>query len=94
MEIAIVEVIMNELQMQQIVERFSQKSEPELGEIKVTQVSDFKTVYVEHIDGVGRSIVLSEYKVDGKKFWAGYSSNSSTVFISLASRTGINPSKI
>ena len=77
---------MNEMQMIKIVEQFSRKSEPEEGQVKVTRVPDYKTVYVEQIGGIGRSIILSEYKVDGKTYWAGYSLRSETVFVSQASR--------
>lgn len=77
---------MNDEQMIQIVERFSRKVDPVEGQVKVTRVQDYKTVYVEEIDGYGRSIVLAEYTVDGKKYWAGYSPNSATVFVSQASR--------
>ncbi|MFA5837793.1 MAG: hypothetical protein WC837_12645 [Bellilinea sp.] len=77
---------MNEKQITQIVEQFSRKSEPVEGNVKVMRVPDYKTVYVEHIGEVGRSITLSEYKVDGKIYWAGYSSRSDTVFVSQASR--------
>jgi hypothetical protein len=77
---------MNEMQMTRIVEQFSRKVEPIEGQIKVTRVPDYKTIYVEQFDGVGCSIVLSEYKVDGKTYWAGYSSRSETVFVSQASR--------
>jgi len=77
---------MNEKQMIEIVEQFSRKSEPVEGQVKITQVPDYKTVYVEQIAGVGRSIILTEYKVDGKTYWAGYSTLSETVFLSQASR--------
>jgi len=77
---------MNELQMTRIVEQFSRKSEPVAGQIKVTRVPDYKTVYVEQFNGTGRSIVLAEYKVDGKTYWAGYSPLSDTVFVSQAWR--------
>jgi len=77
---------MNGMQMLKIVEQFSRKSEPVEGQVKVTQVPDYKTVYVEQIGEEGRSIILSEYKVDGKTYWAGYSSRSDTVFVSQASR--------
>ena len=77
---------MNEMQMLKIVEHFSRKSEPVEGQVKVTRVPNYKTVYVEQIGEIGRSIVLSEYKVDGKTYWAGYSSRSETVFVSQASR--------
>jgi hypothetical protein len=77
---------MNELQMIKIVEQFSRKSEPVTGQIRITRVPDYKTVYVEQINGSGSSIVLSEYKVDGKTYWAGYSMLSDTVFVSQAYR--------
>ncbi len=77
---------MNEKQMTQIVERFSRKVDPMKGQVKVTRVPDYKTVYIEEIDGVGRAIVLAEYTVDGKTYWAGYSPNSETVFVSQAIR--------
>lgn len=76
---------MNERQMTQIVERFSRKVDPAPWQIKVTQVPDYKTVYIEEFDGVGRSIVMTEYQVDGKSYWAGYSMYSQTVFVSLGS---------
>lgn len=75
---------MNEVQMIKYVEQFSRKNEVEEGQVKITRVPDYKTVYVEQIGGEGRSIVLSEYKVDGKTYWAGYSSRSDTVFVSQA----------
>jgi hypothetical protein len=77
---------MNQIEMLKIVERFSRKSEVVGGQIKVTQVADFKTVYVETIGEIGRSIFLSEYKVDGKTYWAGYSTRSETVYVSQANR--------
>lgn len=77
---------MNEMQMAKILEGYSRKSEPEAGQVKVTRVPDYKTVYIEQIGDYGRSIVLTEYKVDGKTYWAGYSSLSETVFVSQASR--------
>lgn len=77
---------MNEKQMLTIVEQFSRKSEPVAGQVKVIRVADYKTVYVEQIGDSGRSIILYEYQVDGKTYWAGYSSISETVFVSKASR--------
>ena len=71
-------------QLLKIVQQYSRKSEAGYGDIKVTRVADQKTVFVEQIDGVGRAIMLSEYKVDGATYYAGYSSRSQTVYISLA----------
>lgn len=87
---------MNELQMIDIVERFSRKTDPVEGQVKTTRVPDYTTIYIEEIDGIGRSIVMAEYKVDGKTYWAGYSPNSSTVFVSQVSEDawlGNNPIK-
>lgn len=73
---------MNEMQMIKIVEQFSRNSEALEGQVKVTRVADYKTVYIEQIGESGRSIILSEFKVDGKTYWAGYSAVSETVFVS------------
>lgn len=76
---------MNEMQMTEIVEQFSRKTEPVEGQIKVTQLPNFKTVHIETIDEIGRSIILHEFKANGKTYWAGYSPRSETVFVSQAS---------
>jgi hypothetical protein len=73
---------MDSMQMLSIVEHFCRKTTQEDADIKVTQVADRKTVFVEQIGDTGRSIMMSEYKVDGASYWAGYSSRSQTVFIS------------
>jgi hypothetical protein len=75
---------MNEKQMFQIVEQFSRQSYPADGPIKVTRVPDRTTVFVEQFGGNGQSIIMNEYKVDGKNYWAGYSMRSQTVYVSLA----------
>jgi hypothetical protein len=75
---------MNSGQLLKIVEQYSRKSEAGCGDITVTRVPDQKTVFVELIDNIGRAIMLDKYKVDGATYWAGYSSRSETVYISLA----------
>jgi hypothetical protein len=75
---------MDEKHMLEIVEQYSRQSGPEENEIKVTRVPDWTTVYVEQFGDMGRSIVMTEYKVNGKTYWAGYSSRSQTVFVSQA----------
>jgi hypothetical protein len=75
---------MDERLMLNIVERYSRQSDVPDREIKVTRVPDWKTVFVEQIGGSGRSIIMTEYKVDGKTYWAGYSSRSQTVYVSQA----------
>jgi hypothetical protein len=72
----------NELEMIKIVEHFSRKTEQVDRQIKVMRVPDYKTVYIEQFGGSGRSLILREYKVDGKSYWAGYSPRSETVFVS------------
>jgi hypothetical protein len=75
---------MNSGQLLKIVEQYSRKSEVGYGDITVTRVPDQKTVFVELIDNIGRAIMLDKYTVDGATYWAGYSSRSETVYISLA----------
>jgi hypothetical protein len=43
-------------------------------------------MYVEQIgeESGGRSIMMTEYKVDGATYWVGYSLRSQTVYISQA----------
>jgi len=73
-------------QLLKIVEQYSRKSEAGYGDITVTRVPDQKTVFVEQVDGVGRSVMMDKYQVDGATYWAGYSSRSETVYISLTAQ--------
>jgi hypothetical protein len=73
---------MDEMEMTKIVEQYSRLGTEVIGEIKVTRVPDWKSVIVETIGEIGRSIVMTEYKVDGKIYWAGYSTRSQTVYVS------------
>jgi hypothetical protein len=75
---------MNRAELMEIVEQYCRKSLPKTIENKVVRIPDWKTVFIEQHNNVGRSIILSEHLVDGKKFWAGYSSNSDIVYISQA----------
>ena len=75
---------MNSDQLLKVVQQYSRKNEAGDTDIKVIRVPDQKTVFVEQIDGVGRSIMMNKYQVDGATYWAGYSSRSETVYISLA----------
>lgn len=75
---------MNSDQLLKIVEQYSRKTEAGYGDITVTQIPDQKTVFVEQFGGVGRSIMMDKYDVDGATYWAGYSSRTETVYISLA----------
>lgn len=75
---------MNNDQLLKIVEQYSRKSEAGYGDIKVTRIADRKTMFVEQIDVGGRVVTMTEYKVDGATYWAGFSTRSQTVYISLA----------
>jgi hypothetical protein len=75
---------MNSGQLLKIVEQYSRTSEQGYGDITVTRVPDQKTVFVEQTDGMGRSVMLDKYEVDGVTYWAGFSSRSETVYISRA----------
>jgi hypothetical protein len=75
---------MDEMRMMKIVERYSRQSGLADGEIKITRLPDWKSVYVEYTDEIGRAIMMTEYKVDGKNYRAGYSSRSQTVYVSHA----------
>jgi meiotically up-regulated gene 157 (Mug157) protein len=80
---------MNNNQLLKIVEQYSRKSKTGDDAIKVMRVPDHKTVFVEQIDGVGRAIMMDKYEVDGATYWAGYSSRSETVYISLATQAAL-----
>ena len=77
---------MNQMEMLRIVEQFSRNAGVVEGKVKVARVQDSKTMYIETIGEIGRSVFFNEYKVDGKTYWAGYSSRSDTVFVSETSR--------
>ena len=68
-----------------IVEHYCRKIDLETNDIRVTRVADRKSVFVEQVGDAGRSIMMSEYKVDGATYRAGYSLRSQTVYISLVS---------
>jgi hypothetical protein len=73
---------MDEKQMTNIVEQYSRQGNAVVGEVTVTRIPDWKSVFVETIDKMGRAIVMREYKVDGKIYWAGFSARSQTVYVS------------
>ena len=75
---------MNSGQLLKIVEQCSRKSGAGFGDIAITRVPDQKTVFAEQFDGIGRAVMMDKYKVDGARYWAGYSSRGETVYISLA----------
>ena len=76
---------MNRMELLKVVEQYSRNAGVVEGPMKITRVEDSKTMYVETIGEMGRSISFNEYNVDGKTYWAGYSSRSNTVFVSQKS---------
>jgi len=74
---------MDEMQMLRIVEAYYRKPDTQYEGIKISRVANWKTVFVEQIGESGRSVILTEYKVDGITCWAGYSSRTQTIYISL-----------
>ena len=75
---------MNSDQLLKIVEKFSRSGKVKYGEYNVIQIANWKSTFVEQTDEVGRVITLKEFKVDGTTYWAGFSTRSHTVYISLA----------
>jgi hypothetical protein len=53
--------------------------------VKVTRLPQGKTSFVEGSGEDGRSVMLDEYRMNGTVIWAGYSSRSGTVYLSLKS---------
>jgi hypothetical protein len=68
--------------LQRVVEHFLRTGETRDDQVKVTSLPKGKSSYVEQNGDVTRSIMLEEYKVDGKVIRAGYSSRSGTVYLS------------
>jgi hypothetical protein len=68
-----------------IVEQCSSDLDPYTGPVKIVRIPKYKTIFIEQNGNDNRSIVLSQHDVDGKAYWAGYSSYSETVYISQAS---------
>jgi hypothetical protein len=69
--------------IKRVVENFARTGNATDEQVKVANLPKGKTSFVEYIGQDGRSIMLDEYHVDGKTIWAGYSSRSGTVYLSL-----------
>jgi len=65
-----------------VVQHYVQTGDVSDAQVKVTILPDNKTSFVEDNVGGSRSIMLSEYKVDGKVIWAGYSPRLGIVYLS------------
>jgi hypothetical protein len=75
---------MDTKKMIEIVEQYCRKIASTYEDIKITRIEDWKTMLVEQTGESGRAVMLNEYKVDGVTCWAGYSTRSQTVYISMA----------
>jgi len=70
--------------MVKIVEQYCRKIASTYEDIIVTRIANQKTMFVEQTGESGRAVMLTECKVDGITCWAGYSTRSQTVYISMA----------
>ena len=66
-----------------VVEHYIKTGTIDDGADKVTVLPENKTSTVEQVGDQSRSILLDEYRVDGKTIWAGYSVRSGVVFLSM-----------
>lgn len=66
-----------------VVENFMRTGAAEDSEVAVVNLPPGKSTYVEQIGADGRSIMLDEFRIAGRVVWAGYSSRSGTVYLSL-----------
>ncbi len=67
-----------------VVENFVRTGNASDKQVKVTSLPAGKTSYVEKSGEDGRSVMLDEYRVNGTVVWAGYSTRSGTVYLSLS----------
>lgn len=70
-----------------VVQHWASTGELVDSQVKVIQLPDNKTSYVEQGADGGRGVQLNEYLVSGRIIWAGYSSRTGTVYISEARRS-------
>ena len=70
-----------------VVDHYAKTGNIDDTEVKVTCLPDNKTSFVEENPGGSRSIMLDEYKVDGRVIWAGYSPRTGMVYLSSARRS-------
>jgi hypothetical protein len=69
-----------------VVERYIMTGSTSDDQVKVICLPNDKTSLVERSGDEGRSILLDEYRVDGKAIWAGYSGRSETVYLSTVTK--------
>jgi hypothetical protein len=68
-----------------VLENFTRTGSASDEQVKVVNLPENKTSFVEQTGMDGRSVMLDEYRSDGKVIWAGYSSRSQTVYLSAKS---------
>lgn len=66
-----------------VVERYARTGDTNDDQVKVTCLPDNQTSWVEQTAVDTRTIMLNEYRVDGKVIWAGYSGRAGVVYLSL-----------
>jgi hypothetical protein len=69
--------------LERVVANFLQTGAPADGEVAVVNLPPGKSTYVEQTGEDSRSVMLDEYHIGGRTIWAGYSSRSGTVYLSL-----------
>ena len=80
-------MIANEKQiLLRVVENYARTGSANDDQVKVTRLPDNKTSFVEQNVGGSRSIMLDEYKVDGRVIWAGYSPRLGIVYLSSVAK--------
>lgn len=78
-------MITNEKQvLLRVVEQFVRTGVAADEEAQVVCLPDEKTSIVETLGGEGRSVMLNEFRLDGRVIWAGFSTRSQTVYLSNA----------
>ena len=68
----------------QVLENYTRTGQAEDHGGKVVRLPNNKTSCLEQVDGSSRSLMLSEYRLDGQVIWAGYSSRTGVVYLSEA----------
>lgn len=53
------------------------------GQTKITILPPGKSIFIEQNEQGSRSVMLNEYRIEGKVIRAGYSARSSTVYLSI-----------
>ncbi len=65
-----------------VLEHYVRTGNASDGQVKVICLPADKSSVVEQTGADGRTVLLDEYKLDGKVIWASYSTRSGTVYLS------------